>query len=288
MKQAIRILLIRIVSFFENYSINNMIQNQLLKAGANNNIYIDPSNPISWEFSGFSQNGEDGIINYLASKILHPNKYFVEIGSSYAIENNTTFLAIVKRWTGLMIEGDKKSYQLCKHIINNKTFGVECLNVFVNKNNVEDILDKMIYKNPDLFSLDIDGIDYYLMEILLLAGIKPKIIVVEYNSAFGPEKSITVKYDERFDIVKAHPTRLYYGVSVKGWESLLKKYGYVFLSVESNGTNAFFIEKEAFSIDFLNLIKGLPFQENFFQYKKFKSGYKDQFKLIENMAFEQI
>jgi hypothetical protein len=288
MKQTFRLFLVRIVSFFESYSINNMIQNQLLKAGANNNNFIDPKNPLSWEFSGFSQNGEDGIINYLANKILKPNKYFVEIGASYAIENNTSFLAIVKRWSGLMIEGDKKSFQLCKHIMDKKTLGVECLNIFVNKDNIAHVMDSMLYKNPDLFSLDIDGIDYYLMEIVLKAGIKPKIIVVEYNSAFGPENSITVKYKKDFNGYEAHSSHLYYGVSLKGWQNLFNTYGYTFITVDSNGVNGFFVDKSAFNPEFISSINGLKFQENFYQYKKFKSGYQYQFKIIEKMDFEEI
>jgi hypothetical protein len=30
---------------------------------------IDPANPESWEFSGFSQHGEDGIIDYLIGQM---------------------------------------------------------------------------------------------------------------------------------------------------------------------------------------------------------------------------
>jgi hypothetical protein len=42
---------------------------------------IDPADPSSWEFSSFSQNGEDGIIDYLTRKINNPNYYFIEIGA---------------------------------------------------------------------------------------------------------------------------------------------------------------------------------------------------------------
>src|SRR5882672_476960 len=55
---------------------------------------IDPTNPISWEFCGFSQNQEDGIIDYLCRHLKRSNRYFVEIGSHSGIENNTMWLAV--------------------------------------------------------------------------------------------------------------------------------------------------------------------------------------------------
>jgi len=38
---------------------------------------VDLTKPDTWEFSGFSQNGEDGIIDVLTRQILKPNRYFI-------------------------------------------------------------------------------------------------------------------------------------------------------------------------------------------------------------------
>src|ERR1700675_3503795 len=43
---------------------------------------IDPQVPRTWEFSGFSQHGEDGIIDYLCSHLVNPNRFFFEIGAA--------------------------------------------------------------------------------------------------------------------------------------------------------------------------------------------------------------
>ncbi|WP_210670592.1 hypothetical protein [Helicobacter canis] len=67
---------------------------------------IEPTNPISWEFQAFSQNGEDGIIDYLCSKITRPNRYFLEIGSSNGLENNTAFLAYSRLFSGIMVDAN--------------------------------------------------------------------------------------------------------------------------------------------------------------------------------------
>ncbi|HSB19970.1 MAG TPA: hypothetical protein VLD85_08190, partial [Anaeromyxobacteraceae bacterium] len=37
---------------------------------------IDLSRPGTWEFSGFSQNGEDGILDVLRSQLTSSNRYF--------------------------------------------------------------------------------------------------------------------------------------------------------------------------------------------------------------------
>jgi len=53
------------------------------------------------EFSNFSQNGEDGIIEFLSDKIFDNNKYFVEIGCGNGLENNSTNL-VLNNWSGLV------------------------------------------------------------------------------------------------------------------------------------------------------------------------------------------
>ena len=55
---------------------------------------LDPTNPLSWQFSGFSQNGEDGILDFLISRLKNPNRYFIEIGSNNELKNNTAYLYI--------------------------------------------------------------------------------------------------------------------------------------------------------------------------------------------------
>src|SRR5580704_12114877 len=70
---------------------------------------IDSTDPASWEFSAFSQNCEDGIIDYLLQNASVRNRYFIEIGISDGLECNTAWLAIAKKFSGLMIEGNAKA-----------------------------------------------------------------------------------------------------------------------------------------------------------------------------------
>ena len=64
----------------------------------------------SYEYSNFSQNGEDGIIQFLTSKLKDNNKFFVEIGSGNGLENNSTNL-VLNNWQGLVLDGISNSKQ---------------------------------------------------------------------------------------------------------------------------------------------------------------------------------
>lgn len=244
--------------------------------------------PFTWEFSAFSQNGEDGIIDYLISKIINPNKYFIEIGSANGIANNTAYLAFVKKYCGLMVEGGKMNSKLSRIIHRFFNPGVESLNMFVSKDNIQNLMNKSTHKNPDVFSLDIDGNDYYLTECILKEGYRPSIFVVEYNANYGPEKAITIKYSIDFNYATAHKTRLYYGVSIMAWRKLFTKYNYDFVTVDSNGINAFFIQKDAFPLDFINKIDGCEFKDHVIEMETFKMPWNERFELIKNMQYEEI
>jgi hypothetical protein len=249
---------------------------------------LDETLPTSWEFSGFSQNGEDGIIDFLLQKLIRQNRYFVEIGAADGLENNSAWLAIGKKYSGLMIEGCPKLVKRLNKTMSAYNIGVEALASFVTKENCTTLLKKMLHQDPDLFSLDIDGNDYYILQALLENGFKPKIIAVEYNSAYGPEQAITIPYQNDFHYLSMHASGLYYGVSIQAWHKLLNRYDYQFVTVDSNGVNAFYVSPNHYKTAFLQAIQPLPFAENFYQVQKYKTAWPEQFKLIEKMPFEVI
>jgi len=269
-------------SIYCNQLLNNSISRS---AAAATGRIVDPSKLETWEFSGFSQNGEDGIIDYLLAGVTERNKYFIEIGSGNGLENNTAYLAHVKKYSGLQVEGDKYAYEDSLLI---KPWLVETMNCFVDKTNVLKLLDKSLYKNPDVFSIDIDGMDYHILQQFLENGLRAKIIIVEYNSAFGPERSITIPYQPNFDMFKSGHPYLYYGVSLKAWNKLLLEYGYEFITVETNGVNAFFIRPDDFIDGFFNKVQGMKFKENMHQLRLFKRNWKAQFEIMQELPFIEI
>ncbi|NOU92968.1 hypothetical protein GC093_06925 [Paenibacillus sp. LMG 31456] len=250
---------------------------------------IDETKPITWEFSGFSQNGEDGIIDFLTQKIINPNYYFIEVGASDGMENNTSWLAFGRKYEGIMFEGNVDSLIRLKQNVLPLILGVEGHHLFVSLENTDEIISKSLYSSPDFFSLDIDGNDYYIAKALLEKGFKPKIFAVEYNSAFGPNNSLTIKYDENFSIdFGNYENYLYYGVSIAAWKKLFELYGYKFVSVERRGVNAFFIDPSCFEGQFVESLDGIQFAENFYQLIKYKVSWEGQIFHLNNKELLKI
>ena len=67
--------------------------------------YADSRHLIHFEGQVYSQNGEDGIISEIFNRIGTTTQYFVEIGTSTGLENNTALL-LLEGWNGLWIEGN--------------------------------------------------------------------------------------------------------------------------------------------------------------------------------------
>jgi len=249
---------------------------------------IDLTCPSTWEFSAFSQNGEDGILDVLRKQLSSTNRYFIEIGSADGLQNNSSWMVVAEQYAGLMVEGNPKLVDRAKRLIPHYSLGAECVNMFVNSSTVKELKALSLHADPDVFSLDIDGIDYYVAEAIFAAGFRPKIFVVEYNSVFGPDRSMTVPYKEDFSFGVEHSTRLYYGVSVSAWRNLFSSKGYRFVTVDSKGVNAFFVDPGSFDPDFLDAVVGVPFIENLYQLRKFRGDHKEQFKLIEGQRFVDV
>ena len=250
--------------------------------------HIDLVRPETWEFSGFSQNGEDGIIDVLTSKIIARNRYFIEIGASDGLENNTSWLALASKYTGLMIEGNPAMAAWGKYLICPHNYGIEYASMFVNAKTIPQLTSLAIHKDPDVFSLDIDSIDYYIAKTVLEAGFHPKIFIVEYNSAFGPEQSLTVKYRDDFCVVNEYGKSLYYGCSLAAWRKLFSDFGYRFVTVDVRGINAFFIAPQAFDMSFVDHIVGTEYLENVSHTREYKMDWSKQFELIRDFEFTQV
>ncbi|GGI46238.1 hypothetical protein GCM10008018_16120 [Paenibacillus marchantiophytorum] len=250
---------------------------------------IDETDPSSWEFSAFSQNGEDGIIDYLARKIINPNYYFIEVGASEGLENNSSWLALGRKYEGTMYEGSLDAVSRLKEHILPMALGVEAYSLFVNLENTEEIISRSLYKNPDVISLDIDGNDYYIVKKMLEDGLRPKIFVVEYNSAFGPDNSMTIEYDKDFVMdFNSYENYLYFGVSITAWRKLFNENGYKFVTVERRGVNAFFVNPQYFEATFLENIKGACFAENFYQFQKYGTTWLGQFEFIKDKSLYTV
>ena len=108
--------------------------------------------------------------------------------------------------------------------------------------------------NLDLFSLDIDGIDYWVMKEL--PDNLSKIIITEYNAIFGANFEVTVPNINNFDRTKYHYSNLCYGMSLRAIINLMKSKNYIFVGANKACNNAFLLiknEVEKLNIDLPDL-----------------------------------
>ena len=236
----------KFISSLFNYFFAEEIQKELfLKAKllSLKNKNLKKINDLSEvEFQVYSQWGEDGIIDWLVNKIPEIPKNFLEIGTQDYKESNTRFLLINKNWDGFLIEADKEDVKKIKSQRVYWKHNLVVKNKFITKNNINKVVKNLnIPKKLGLLSLDIDGVDYWILKEL--TALEPYIIVCEYNSLFGQKKALTVPYKKNFNRSNEHYSNLYYGASIKALENLMKRKNYFLLGTNSAGNNAFFIKK---------------------------------------------
>lgn len=206
-------------------------------------VASDPSNDLNaHEFRVFSQNGEDGIIQFLLSRVAVENRSFVEFGVGDYSEANTRFLALKDRWWGLVLEGNARDIARLKLDPTFWRYDVTAVSAFITRENINDLMvDNGMTGEIGLLSIDVDGNDYWIFDAI--STVRPAIVVIEYNHRFGPDRAVTVPYDPAFSRERAHYSHIYYGASLRALCLLAKRKGYAFVGCESFGVNAFFVRR---------------------------------------------
>lgn len=202
-----------------------------------------PRRISSAEFKIFSQWGEDGIVHYLLRHVTVPNQIFVEFGVENYQEANTRWLVEAHNWSGLVLDGSPQHVEAIKSDVIYWKHQLKAVSAFVDADNINRLIkENGISGDIGLLSVDIDGMDYWVWKAIDV--VTPAIVIVEYNSLFGPTKSVTVPYDAGFVRQKAHYSWSYYGASLAALVSLGKTKGYVFVGSNSAGNNAFFVKSD--------------------------------------------
>ncbi len=128
----------------------------------------------------FAQNNEDRIVIDLFFKKNIKNGVFIEFGAWDGIHLSNCKLLADHNWSGFFIEGNSLRFEDCKknYKDNNK---IKVLNKFIDeKYSLDDLIKENNIDKIDVLSIDIDGKD--LTELKRLTLVKPKVIIIEYNS----------------------------------------------------------------------------------------------------------
>lgn len=194
------------------------------------------------EYKVYSQNREDGMIQFLVNNIKISKKIFVEFGVENYLEANTRFLLFNNNWSGLVMDGSRENIEYIKKDELYWRYNLKAEQAFITAENINDIIrNNGIVGKIGLLSIDIDGNDYWVWKAITV--IDPDIVICEYNPRFGKDKAVTIPYDAEWTRFKVHYSGIYYGASIKALTLLGNEKGYSLVASDSHGTNLFFVKK---------------------------------------------
>jgi hypothetical protein len=236
----------------------------------------------------YSQNGEDGILLYLFSRIGVTDRRFVEFGIGDGSECNTANLALTFGWRGLLMEADgaladrARTFYAAQPTLRTSSLRVECADV--EPDTINELLRRFgVEGELDLLSIDIDGNDYWVWEAT--EGVSPRVVVIEYNASFGRASSVTVPYRRGFDRYREHVSGYYHGASLGALARLAERKGYLLAGCDSRGTNAFFVRADAAN----GLIEPVAVEDAFFPlYERAHLSVDQQFSAVEHLELVEI
>lgn len=232
------------LKLLNNY-LKNYLNKKLLMIGSSHliqmrNKYQKITNLRDVEYKIFSQNGEDGIIDYILYCLNINKPKFVEIGVGDYSEANTRFLFETRSPKGLIVDCEKNLAQKVSKKIKLWRGDLAIEEIFINTENIMDLLKRNNFENDiDLFSLDIDGIDYWILD--KFPKNFSKIVILEFNSTFGSELNITVPNLPNFNRSNYHFSNLCFGMSLTAAINLMESKNFYFLGTNLFRSNAFFI-----------------------------------------------
>lgn len=195
------------------------------------------------EFKVFSQFGDDGIIQWLTGHLDIEHRFFIEFGVENYRESNTRFLMMNDNWSGYVMDGSPAAVQ---EIVASEYYwrhDLRAVSVFVDRENISGLISAAGFPNElGLLHIDVDGNDYWIWKAL--DQVRPVIAVIEYNSVFGPDRPITIPYQNNFIRNSAHFSNLYWGTSLGALYRLAMDKGYRFVGCNSAGNNAYFVRAD--------------------------------------------
>ncbi len=193
------------------------------------------------EFKGYSQFGEDGVIQWLLARVPIVNRNFVEFGVEDYRESNTRFLLEHDGWSGLILDAGTAHIRFVQDMGLAWRGVIEARSAFITTDNINELLSAQP-SDTGLLSVDVDGMDYWILSAIEV--IRPRIVICEYNSLFGPVAAVSVPYAADFDRTAAHHSTLYFGASISAIAHWARGHGYRLVGGTRQGVNAFLVRDD--------------------------------------------
>ena len=133
----------------------------------------------------YSQFGEDGVVDYIFSKIGTTTKVCVEFGAGDGISCSSTHdLWKNKGWQALLVEPDQTRFEdLKKNAASSNVVARRGFITPTGPDSIDQILNDEGFGAVDYMSIDVDGDDYAIMGAL---ASRPRVIGIEFNVTIPP------------------------------------------------------------------------------------------------------
>lgn len=192
----------------------------------------------------FSQNDEDGLTLEFCKRVFPRPGMFLEFGIGNGLENNTLIL-LANRWGGGWVGNEELAFPLPE--ANSPRLGYQA--GWVTLENCLDLATKSLPRNArmsdiDILSIDLDGNDIHILRKLCSSGVRPSLIIVEYNAKFPPPIQFEIEYDNSHTWNKDD----YMGASLTSFEISLRSFGYKLICCNLTGSNAYFVRDDHFHL----------------------------------------
>lgn len=177
-----------------------------------------------------SQDGEDGILEAVFSRIGATSRTCVEFGAWDGLHLSNTAVFWQSGWRAVLIEADADRY---KAMVSN-TAGHDCLCLQHHvtpsgPGSLEAVLTRHgRTEDPDLLVIDVDGDDYHIFAGL--EGVRPRVVCCEYNPTIPAHAMLIGRQGDGF------------GCSARALVALAEDRGYVLVAMTS--VNCIFVRRE--------------------------------------------
>src|SRR5271166_861169 len=159
---------------------------RVVSEGPATNAGAGPLTPF--ELRVFSQNGEDGVLAEILTRVGTGERSFVEFGVESGREGTCVYLADIANWHGLFMDGDPHAFTALerKYRADDR---VRTHRAVVTPANVQQLFAAAdVPPEPAVLSIDVDGSDYWIWEAI--ANYQPRVVVIEYNSALDSHRRL--------------------------------------------------------------------------------------------------
>ena len=202
--------------------------------------YREARRVVQYGWKGQSQFDEDGILEEIFNRIGTTNKRALEIGAGDGLENNTIYL-LQQGWACCWVEAMRDRVAFIK----DKFKDANTLTLVHKVVQPEDVnkLAPQEWRDDgeiDLWTLDIDGNDYWVFKEFDQTQLHPRVIMLEYNAKWKPPMEWAKAYDPNHQFDKSD----YMGASLQSLTRLANEKGYALVGCGITGANAYFVRED--------------------------------------------